>query len=90
MFVTHPSVVGMQKSIDSLSNSSKIMFRKREWNGACSNKRRPEPETRGTFLPPVLRLQSRQQKLFGVRWYFEEFPPQRTLIRERLVEGFHG
>ena len=56
MFVTHPSIMGMRKSIDSLSNSSKTMLWKRKWNAACSNKRRPVPETRGRLLPPVLRL----------------------------------
>ena len=76
--------MGRRKSIDSLSKGSKTMFRKREWNGACSNKRRPAPETRGRLLPPVLRLQNRHHKLLGVRWYFGEFPPQTTLVRERL------
>ena len=85
MFVTHPSIMGMRKSIDSLSDSSKNMFRKREWNGACSNKRRPVPETRGRLLPPVLRLQNTpHHKRLGVRWYFGEFPSQLTLVRERL------
>ena len=84
MFVTHPSKMGIRKSIDSLSNSSKTMFQKREWNAACSNKRRPVPETRGRLLPPVLRLQNRQHRLLGLRWYFEEFPRQPTLVRERL------
>ena len=55
MFVTHTSIMWMRKSIDSLSKGNKAMFRKREWNGACSNKRRPVPETRGRLLPPVLR-----------------------------------
>ena len=85
MFVTHPSIMGMRKSIHSLSKGSKTMFRKREWNGACSNKRRPVPETRGRLLPPVLRLQNRHHKLLGVRWYFGEFSPQPTLARERLA-----
>ena len=84
MFVTHPSKMGMRKSIDSLSDRSKNMFRKREWNAACSNKRRPVPETRGRLLPPVLHLQNRHHRLLGVRWYFGEFPPQPTLVRERL------
>ena len=84
MFVTHPSIVRMRKSIDSLSKGSKTMFRKREWNGACSNKRRPVPETRRRLLLPVLLLQNRHHKLLGVRWYFGEFPPQPTLVRERL------
>ena len=84
MFVTHPSIIGMRKSIDSISKGSKNMFRKREWNGACSNKPRQVPETRGGLLPPVLRLQNRHHKLLGVRWYFGEFPPQPTLVRERL------
>ena len=84
MFVTHPSIMGMRKSIYSLSDSSKNMFRKREWNAACSNKRRPVPETRGRLLPQVLRLQNRHHRLLGVRWYFGEFPPQPTLVRERL------
>ena len=60
------------------------MFRKREWNAACSHKRRFGPETRGRLLPPVLRLQNRHHKLLGVRWYFGEFPPKPTLVRERL------
>ena len=30
MFVTHPSIMGMRKSIDSLSKGKKAMFRKRE------------------------------------------------------------
>ena len=38
MFVTYPSIVGMRKSIDSLSNSSKPIFWRREWSGACSKK----------------------------------------------------
>ena len=84
MFVTHPSIMGMRKSIDSISDSSKNMFRKREWNAACSNKRRPVPETSGRLLPPVLRLQSRHHRLLGVRWYFGEFLPQPTLVRERF------
>ena len=84
MFVTHPSIMGMRKSIDSLSKGNKAMFRKREWNGACSNKGRPVPETRGRLLPPVLRLQNRHHRLLGVRWYFGEFPPQPILVRERL------
>ena len=84
MFITHPSIIGMRNSIDSLSDSSKTMFRKREWNGACSNKRRPVPETRGRLLPPVLRLQHRHHKLLGVRWYFGEFPLLPTLVVERL------
>ena len=82
MFVTHPSIMGMRKSIH--SKGSKTMFRKPEWNGACSNKRRPVPETRGRLPPPVLRLQNRHHKLLGVRWYFGEFPPQPILVRERL------
>ena len=82
--VTHPSIMGMRKSIDSLSDSSKTMFRKREWNAVCSNNRRPVPETRGRLLPPVLRLQNRHHRLLGVRWYFGEFPPQPTLVSERL------
>ena len=84
MFVTHPSIMGMRKSIDSISKGNKAMFRKREWNGACSNKRRPVPETRGRLPPPVLHLQNRHHRLLGVRWYFGEFPPQPTLVRERL------
>ena len=84
MFVTHPSIMGMRKSIDSLSKGNKAMLRIREWNGACSNKRRPVPETRGRLLPPVLRLQNRHHRLLDVRWYFGEFPPQPTLVRERL------
>ena len=84
MFVTHPSIMGMQKSIDSLSKGNRAMFRKREWNGACSNKRLPVRETRGRLLPPVLRLQNRHDRLLGVRWCFGEFPPQPTLVRERL------
>ena len=84
MFVTHPSVMGMRKSIHLLSKGSKTMFRKREWKVACSNKRRPVPETLGRLLPPVLRLQNRHYRLLGVRWYFGEFPPQPTLVRERL------
>ena len=84
MFVTHPSIMWMRKCIDSISKGSKTMFRKREWNAACSNKRRTVPETRGRLLPPVLRLQNRHHKLLGVRWYFGEFPPQPTLVRERL------
>ena len=85
MSVTHPSKMGMRKSIDSLSKWNKAMFRKREWNGACSNKRRPVPETRGRLLPPFLRLQNRHHRLLGVRWYFGEFPPQPTLVRESLA-----
>ena len=85
MFATHPSIMGMRKSIDSLSKGNKAMFRKREWNCACSNKRRPVPETRGRLLPPVLRLQNRHHRLLGVRWYFGEFPPQPTLVRKRLA-----
>ena len=50
MFVTQPSIMGMRKSVDSLSSSSKTMFRKREWNSACSNKPRRVPETRGRLL----------------------------------------
>ena len=42
------------------------------------------PETRGRLLFPVLRLQNRHHRLLGVRWYFGEFPPQPTLVRERL------
>ena len=84
MFVTHPSILGMRKSNDSLSKGSKTMFQRREWYSACSNKRRPVPETRGRLLPPVLRLQNRHHKLLGVRWHFGEFPPQPTLVRERL------
>ena len=84
MFVTHPSIMGMRKSIDSLSKGNKSLFRKREWNGACSKKRRPVPETRGRLLPPVLRLQNRHHRLLSVRWFFGEFPPQPTLVRERL------
>ena len=84
MFVTHPSIMGMRKSIDSLSKGSKTMLLKREWNAACSNKRRPVPETRGRLLLPVSRLQNRHHRLLDVRWYFGEFPPQSTLVRERL------
>ena len=84
MFVTHPSIMGMRKSIDSLSKGSKNTFRKREWNAACSNKRRSVPETRGILLPPVLRLQNWHHRLLGVRWYFGEFPSQPTLVREGL------
>ena len=65
-------------------DSSKSMFRKKEWKKACSNKRRPVPETSGRLLPPVLRLQNRHHRLLSVRWYFGEFPKQPTLIRERL------
>ena len=72
MFVTHPSIMVMRKSIDSLSKCSKTMLR------------RPVPETRGRLLPPVWRLHNRHHKLLGVRWYFGEFPPQPTLVRERL------
>ena len=68
MFVTHPSIMGMRESIHSLSKGNKAMFRKREWNGACSNKCRTVPETRGRLLPPVLRLQNRDHRLLGVRW----------------------
>ena len=60
------------------------MFRKRELNGACSNKRQPVPETRGRLLTLVLRLQNRHHRLLSVRWYFGEFSPQPTLVRERL------
>ena len=84
MFVSHRNIMRMRKSIESITNSSKTMFRKREWNGACSNKRRPVPETRGRLLPPVLRLQNLHHKLLCVRWYFGEFPPRPTLVRERL------
>ena len=73
MFVTHRSIMGMRKSVDSLSNSSKTMLRKQEWNVACLHKRRPVPETRGRLLPPVLRLQNRHHRLLGVKWYFGEF-----------------
>ena len=86
MFVTHPSIMGMSKSIDSLSKGSKTMFQKREWNGACSNKPRAVPRTRGRLLPLVWRLQNRHHKLLGVTWYFGEFLPQPTLVRERLVK----
>ena len=85
MFVTHPSIMGMRKSIDSLSDSSKNMFRKREWNAACSNKRRPVPETRGRLLPPVLRLQNRHHRRLSVKWYHGEFPSHPTLLRELLA-----
>ena len=84
MFVTNLSIMRKRKSIDSISNSSKTMFRKREWNGACSNERQPVPETRERLLPPVMRLQNRHHKLLGVRWYFGEFLPQPRLARERL------
>ena len=84
MFFTHPSIMGMRKSIHSLSKGSKTMFRKRVWNDACSDKRRPVPETRGRLLPPVLRLQNRHHRLLGVRWDFVEFPLQQTWVRERL------
>ena len=84
MFVGHPSIMRMRNSIDSLADSSKSMFRKKEWKKACSNKRRPVPETSGRLLPPVLRLQNRHHRLLGVRWYFGEFPKQPTLVRERL------
>ena len=40
MFVSNPSTMGMKKSTGSISNSSKTRFRKREWNGSCSMKRR--------------------------------------------------
>ena len=83
-FVTRPNIIGMRKSIDSLLNTSKTIFRKREWNGACSNKRRTVPETRGRLLPPVLRMQNRHRRLLGVKWYFGEFSSQPTLVRERL------
>ena len=89
--VRHPSIMGMQKSIETLSKRNKNMFRKREGNAACSNKRRPVPETRGRLLPPVLRLQNRHHRLLGVRWYFGEFPPQPTLVRKRLESrGYMG
>ena len=84
MFVTHPTIMGMRKSIDSLSKGNKAMFRKGEWNGVCSNKCGPVPDTRGRLLPPVLLLQNRHHRLIGVRWYYEEFPPQPTLVKERL------
>ena len=84
MFVTQPSIMRVRKSIDSLSKVSKSMFRKREWNGVCSNKRRTVPEMRGRLLPPVLRQQNRHHRLLDVRWYFGEFPAQPILVRERL------
>ena len=52
MFVTYPSIMGMRKSIDLLSITSKTMFWKQEWNAACSNKRGPEPETRPRKVIP--------------------------------------
>ena len=67
-FGSHPSILGMRKSIDSLSDSSNTMSRKREWNAACSNKPRPVPETRGRILPPVFRHQNGHHGLLGVRW----------------------
>ena len=67
MFITHPSIMRMRNSIDSLADSSKSIFRKKEWKKACSNKRRPVPETSGRLLPPVLRLQNRHHRLLGVR-----------------------
>ena len=42
------------------------------------------PSGRGRLLLPVFRLQNRHHRLLGVRWYFGEFPPQSTLVRERL------
>ena len=39
---------------------------------------------RGRLLPPFLRLRNRHHKLLVVRWYFGQFPPQPTLVRERL------
>ena len=51
MFLTHPSIMGMRKSIDSLSKGNKAMFRKREWNVACSNKRRQYLKRAEDFYP---------------------------------------
>ena len=39
------------------------------------------------LLSPVLRLQNRHHRLFGVKWYFGEFPSQPTLVRERPASG---
>ena len=89
MFVGHPSIMGMRKRIDFLADSRKSILRKQEWNSACLNKRRPVPETRGRLLPPVLRLENRHHRLLGVRWYFGEFPPSPTLVRERLGSEGH-
>ena len=88
-----PSEMEIKKAIQAMYSqivqivcidSSKSMFRKKERKKACSDKRRPVPETSGRLLPPVLRLQNRHHRLLGVRWYFGEFPKQPTLVRERL------
>ena len=84
MFVSHPSIMRMRKSIESITDSSDTILRKGERRKACLNKRRPVPETRGRLLPPVLRLQNRHHRFLCVKWYFGEFPSQPILLRERL------
>ena len=85
MFVSHPSIMRMRKGIASITDSSDTILRKGEWRKDCLNKRLPVPETLRRLLPPVLRLQNRHHRLLGVRWYFREFPPQPTLVSERLA-----
>ena len=41
MFFTKPRIMGIRKSIDSLTNSSDIILRKREWRKTCLKKRGP-------------------------------------------------
>ena len=84
MFVTHSSIMGMRKSIDLILKGSKTMFQKREWNGACSNKRRPVPETQGRLLPLVFRLQNRHNQQTSADQYQkrkEDFYPGSFVCR---------
>ena len=84
MFVSHPSIMRMQKSIESINDSSDTILWEGERRKACLNKRRPVPDIRGRLLPPVLHLQNRHHRLLRVKWYFGELPSQQTLVKERL------
>ena len=91
MFVTHSSIMGMEKSIHSLSKENKAMFRKRKWNGACSSK--PPTSTwnaQKTSTPGLASAESTPQtfRCQTVLWRV----PSTTNIGKGTawVEGLHG
>ena len=91
MFVTHPSIRGMRKSIHSLSKGGKNMFRKREWNAACSNKRRTAPDTRGRLLSPGLTSVESTPQTFRCQMVLWRVPYTTNIVKGTpWVEGLHG
>ncbi|KAI0557040.1 hypothetical protein FGB62_351g04 [Gracilaria domingensis] len=88
LYTSHPSITSMRADIENVISTGIEPLRVREWKNACARRARKIPCGTTARYPPILQLKKASQRMIGIRWYFNEYPPKPAEARSVLENEY--